>query len=219
MACAESRNCESSLDRERMTSESDKSAMEGKAALRTEYKARLRGLAAKEMLSEKLVSRLESSTLLDSASVMVGFMPIKQEPDILGVMDRWLHNGRRLFLPVFSEADGSYGLAEVGGLDEKWISRGKFGIPEPKSTISGVKSPFHFAMPAIWLVPGLAFTEKGVRLGRGGGYYDRLLKGADGVKVGILFECQLAAAIPALGYDIHMDFLLTEARTIDCATA
>ena len=74
-------------------------------------------------------------------------------------------------------------------------------------------------MPAIWLVPGLAFSEDGARLGRGGGYYDRLLNGADGIKVGLLFECQLAAQIPVMDYDIRMDYLLTEARIINCAKA
>ncbi len=200
-----------------MTGESDKSVVEGKVGLRKTYTARLRGLCQRERLSEALVSRLAESELLAAASIMVGFVPIKQEPDIFGTMGRWLESGRRLFLPVYSEEEKSYRLAEVGGLDERWISRGKFGIPEPVRTIKGVLPPFHFTMPAIWLVPGLAFSEDGARLGRGGGYYDRLLKGADGVKVGLLYECQLAATIPVMDYDIRMDFLLTEARTIECA--
>jgi len=200
-----------------MTSESDKSVVEGKVELRAIYKARLNELCERKRLSEKLVSRLGESELLSAASIMVGFMPIKQEPDIFGTMERWLASGRRLFLPLYSEEDEGYRLAEVGGLDEKWISRGKFGIPEPVRTITGVLPPFHFTMPAIWLVPGLAFSEVGVRLGRGGGYYDRLLKGADGVKIGLLYECQFAAKIPAMDYDIRMDYLLTETRTIDCA--
>ena len=200
-----------------MTSETDKSAVEGKVALRAEMKARLRGLCERERLSAALVSRLAESELLSAASIMVGFVPIKQEPDIFGTMERWLASGRRLFLPVFWEEDGGYRLAEVGGLDERWISRGKFGIPEPVRTITGVLPPFHFTMPAIWLVPGLAFSVDGARLGRGGGYYDRLLKGADGIKVGLLYECQIAADIPVMEYDIRMDYLLTEARTINCA--
>ncbi|MBQ7650049.1 MAG: hypothetical protein IJS15_03770 [Victivallales bacterium] len=46
-----------------------------------------------------------------------------------------------------------------------------------------------------------------------------MLNGADGVKVGLLYECQLAARIPVMDYDIRMDYLLTEARTINCAKA
>ncbi|MBO4345043.1 MAG: 5-formyltetrahydrofolate cyclo-ligase [Victivallales bacterium] len=202
-----------------MASGSDKSVDEGKAALRAEYKERLRGLCGRDRLSAALVSRLAASELLSAASVMVGFMPIRQEPDIFATMESWLSAGRRLFLPAYSAEDCCYRLAEVGGLDESWMSRGKFGIPEPVRTITDAVPPFHFTMPAIWLVPGLAFSEDGARLGRGGGYYDRLLKGADGVKVGLLYECQIAAAIPALDYDIRMDFLLTETRTIDCAKA
>ena len=203
----------------RMTGESDNSAVEVKAAFRAEYNARLRGLCGIERLSAELVSRLAESELLSVASIMIGFMPIRQEPDILGLMEHWLAVGRRLFLPVYSEVERCYRLAEVGGLDDKWISRGKFGILEPVRTIAGVLPPFHFTMPAIWLVPGLAFSEDGARLGRGGGYYDRLLNGADGMKVGLMYECQLAARIPVMDNDIRMDYLLTEARTINCAKA
>ena len=202
-----------------MTRETDRSVEDCKVALRAEMKARMRELSSVDRLSADLVSRLAESDLLSAAFIMIGFMPIRQEPDIFGLMGHWLAAGRRLFLPVFSEEDSGYRLSEVGGLDDKWISRGKFGIPEPVRTITGVLPPFHFTMPAIWLVPGLAFSEDGARLGRGGGYYDRLLNGADGIKVGLLFECQLAAQIPVMDYDIRMDYLLTEARIINCAKA
>ena len=199
-----------------MTSESDIAATAAKAELRAVYSGLLRGLKDRDGLSAALVSRLEASELLAGTMVMVGFMPIRQEPDITGAMGRWLEKGRRLFLPAYSEADGCYRLAEVGGLDEEWISKGKFGILEPVRTISCALPPFDFTMPAIWLVPGVAFSMGGARLGRGGGYYDRLLKGASGTKIALLYECQIADCIPVLEHDIRVDYLLTETRTIRC---
>ena len=84
-----------------MTGESDKSVVEGKDALRALYKARLRGLCQRGQLSDALVSRLAESELLAAASIMVGFMPKRQEPDKFGTMEPWLVSGRRLFLPVY----------------------------------------------------------------------------------------------------------------------
>ncbi len=62
-------------------------------------------------------------------------------------------------------------------------------------------------VPELVLVPGLAFTRDGQRLGRGGGFYDRLLGGrARGAfKVGLGFACQMRASIPREGHDVLLD--------------
>jgi 5-formyltetrahydrofolate cyclo-ligase len=64
--------------------------------------------------------------------------------------------------------------------------------------------------PKIIVIPGLAFTIKGQRLGRGKGYYDRYLSRFDGVKIGIAFDCQIFSEIQTDKYDVEMDYLITE---------
>ena len=67
-------------------------------------------------------------------------------------------------------------------------------------------------MPDFVLVPGLAFSRNGYRLGRGGGFYDRLLAGRarDAVKVGVGFELQLTDDIPRAEHDVILDRVITD---------
>lgn len=200
-----------------MSGKSSAESFGSKAELRTRYKSCLTALEDERGRSVKLLARLESFEVLKRADSLVGFVPIRHEPDVMAFMKGWLENGKRLYLPVFLGAEAGYGLAEVGGLDEKWLTAGKYGIPEPRPTLERILSPFHFAMSVVWLVPGIAFAPDGTRLGRGGGYYDRLLEDAGGIKAGVLFECQLAEKLPSFEHDIRMDYLLTEEKTVNCA--
>lgn len=66
------------------------------------------------------------------------------------------------------------------------------------------------------LVPGVAFDGQGRRLGRGGGYYDATLPAlAEGaLRVGVAFDCQIAAAVPAEPHDAAVDLVATELRLL-----
>ncbi len=83
---------------------------------------------------------------------------------------------------------------------------GRYGILEP------VEGPPLGAIPtaSVVLVPGVAFTRSGARLGQGGGYYDRFLAGFPGVSIGLAYECQVAPALPCLEHDHDIDWVVTE---------
>ena len=70
--------------------------------------------------------------------------------------------------------------------------------------------------PDLILVPALAFDRAGYRLGRGGGYYDRLLSGATGMKTGVGYDCQIFDAIPCEPHDIGVDYVVTETLGVEC---
>ena len=65
-------------------------------------------------------------------------------------------------------------------------------------------------VPDVVLVPGLAFTSSGERLGRGKGYFDRYLANFGGIKIGVALEAQLFKELPLDEYDITMDYVVTE---------
>jgi len=65
------------------------------------------------------------------------------------------------------------------------------------------------------LVPGVAFDLRGRRLGRGRGFYDRLLLETGGVKCGIAFDEQIAGEVPTGKYDLQMNFILTPTRCVE----
>ena len=66
------------------------------------------------------------------------------------------------------------------------------------------------ASPDLILIPGLAFSKNGKRLGRGKGYFDRYLENFKGLRIGIGFECQLFEEVPTDEHDEKLNWLITE---------
>jgi 5-formyltetrahydrofolate cyclo-ligase len=87
-------------------------------------------------------------------------------------------------------------------------ARGPFGLREP---------PSHAPQRAIgeidvFLVPGVAFTKDGRRLGRGGGYYDGTLalRSPTAITIGVAFDCNVVIDLPLEAHDLRVDFVATE---------
>ena len=91
----------------------------------------------------------------------------------------------------------------------KDLVTGHYGLYQPSKDSYTPISP---AEIDLVVVPGVAFTEHGVRLGRGGGYYDTFLKGLprETATVGIAFALQLVAELPQCGHDAPVTKLITE---------
>lgn len=96
--------------------------------------------------------------------------------------------GKRVCLPRV--ADSSLAFHEVRDLPE--LVPGRFGILEPRPDSPQVS----ISQIPLLAVPGLGFTCAGDRLGRGGGYYDRVLAGFAGQSVGLCFACQIEKSLP-----------------------
>jgi 5-formyltetrahydrofolate cyclo-ligase len=92
------------------------------------------------------------------------------------------------------------------------ILSGQFGIREPAPTC--VEIPL--ADLDLVLVPGVAFDASGHRLGRGKGYYDRLLEHFAGKKIGIAFDEQMVGAVPTEKNDGRMDVIVTPTGCVKC---
>ena len=93
---------------------------------------------------------------------------------------------------------------------------GRFGIREPRPDNGPVEPGAAAGEDVVWLVPGLGFDRSGRRLGRGRGYYDRLLRGVRGLTIGVAFDWQIVPEIPAGALDARMDMLVTETALIPC---
>jgi 5-formyltetrahydrofolate cyclo-ligase len=92
------------------------------------------------------------------------------------------------------------------------LTTGAFGIPEPEaSECVGARPRLDCIM-----IPGLAFDRKGHRLGRGAGFYDRWLKGYQGVRIGLSFSVQVCADVPVEPWDELIDVVVTEKEIIQC---
>ena len=154
--------------------------------------------------SEKIRQHLEQQTLWKSARAILFYAPLAEEPDIWALFEDSLAAGKRVFLPRFHEETGHYRAVEIKNAAED-LMVGRFGIREPKAECAEIS----LKQLDLILVPGLGFTLDGRRLGRGKGYYDRLLAEASSVICGVAFDEQIADALPLEAHDKKVDCLVT----------
>ena len=121
---------------------------------------------------------------------------------------RWFHeHGRRIALPWFADREAAmqYRLW-ADPYDEELLSAGPFGMPQPLDNAEPVE-------PALALVPLVAFTADGHRLGQGGGHYDRWHAGRPLIPaVGLAWDCQLVDSLPVEPHDHPLDAVITPTR-------
>ncbi len=156
--------------------------------------------------SQNVISTLEGLPCFKEAKVIMAYWSMDDEVDIREAIIRWSKT-KRIILPV---VDGeSLLLKEFTGLEE--LQPGDlFSIPEPSG--STIEDPEKIE---LIVVPGVAFSRKLQRMGRGKAYYDHLLDSLSAVRVGICFSCQLFDDIPCEAHDLLMDFVVTPNELIN----
>jgi 5-formyltetrahydrofolate cyclo-ligase len=148
--------------------------------------------------------------LVAAPSVMV-YVSCDPEIGTHDLIRRWLADGRRVCVPLFDESTHRYLASELKAFED--LATGKFGILEPPP---GKARPLPIRSVQAFVVPGLAFDPTGNRLGRGRGYYDRILGEARGVKVALAYAFQLVDEVPVRHHDVGVDFLVTETQVVHC---
>jgi len=156
-----------------------------------------------EIWSTQIVKRLQNLDFFKKAKTIGAYIPLPDEVDISPLFERGSFCLEKTFyIPAFDEASGGYRLAEY----TQNINPGKFGIPEPSNPI------FAPTKLDVILVPGIAFDLCGHRMGRGGGFYDRLLPQHRAVCIGVCFDFQCLPVLPTQPHDYPVDLLVTESR-------
>lgn len=169
-----------------------------KAELRNAIRQQHRKLTPQQRreLSVLVVERL--LPLLRDAETILLYHPLPEEVDVSALLSILSGQGRTVLLP---RVTGRTQMVLCRYTSEKDLAPGPFGILEP------VGEPFaDVAAIDVAVVPGMAFTSDGWRLGRGRGYYDRFLAAAPYIyKIGVCFPYQLVSEVPHDEYDIRMD--------------
>lgn len=188
------------------------SAKSAKAALRNEIVARLKAisLAVRTVESDALCHRLEPQ--LRSARAILFFAPLVDELDVWPLLEKLLKTPAICALPAFDDATQFYSARRVKNLETD-IFTGKFGVSEPLLECETIALDRF----DLVLVPGMAFDFNGNRLGRGKGFYDRILATVSGVKCGVAYDFQLAENIPVESHDAKVDFIVTPTRCLKVA--
>ncbi|MDO9415133.1 5-formyltetrahydrofolate cyclo-ligase [Pararhizobium sp.] len=155
--------------------------------------------------SLSMLDHAGEAIVFQPGEVISGFWPIRSEADIRPLMARLQARGARLCLPVV--LDRQTIIFRELTVDTPIVSTG-FGTtgPGPEAAVLD---------PDLLLVPLSAFDAAGNRIGYGAGHYDRAIdrlrqKGRVPRLIGIAFDCQEVASVPAEPHDVALDAILTE---------
>jgi 5-formyltetrahydrofolate cyclo-ligase len=184
------------------------SVAEEKTALRHRLREAIRRLSPREWVegSRRICDRLRNLPVMQESRSILFYRPMPEEPDVWPLALEALGQGREVGLLRYSAAQRLYVPCVIRrGREETDVVMGPFGVGEP-----GPDCP---AMDAkrldLVLVPGIGFSVDGARLGRGKGFYDRVLSGISGFRCGVAFDCQVVAALPVEPHDIYLNGILT----------
>lgn len=153
-------------------------------------------------MSQEIMCRLEEHELFKAAHTVLLYHSLPDEVDTRPTIRRWWRT-KRILLPVVTSAT-ELELRIYNG--PECMKKGAFGIYEPTGKAFEQFGEIEFAV-----IPGIAFDASGNRLGRGRGYYDRLLAAlkSHGVQTaGVCFDFQRLPAVPADEHDMAVDELI-----------
>lgn len=184
---------------------------EQKRVLRQEIALALKSMsfAQREEGSARACALLQAQEVWRRAETVLFFAPLPQEPDIWPLVSQALHEGKQAALPRFLETGQCYQACRITDVAAD-LCQGRFGIREPGQTCAVIP----LDRLDLVLAPGIAFDLHGRRLGRGKGFYDRLLAAARGTLCGVGFDQQIVATVPVEAHDIMLNCILTPTRWV-----
>lgn len=145
--------------------------------------------------SESVWVKVEALPEFRQAHIVALYWSLPDEVHSHAFVEKWCRE-KRILLPVMCDGHDLELREYSPGCR---MNEAEFCVGEPEG------GPVDQQCVGLILVPGLAFDRKNHRLGRGKGYYDRLLSRMHAVKVGVCFDFQLLDEIPVDSYDIAMD--------------
>lgn len=159
--------------------------------------------AERSQAAARVFAILEQTAEFMLAGNILMYHSLPDELSTREFIEKW--SGRKhFFLPRVNGVN-----LDILPYDRQRLALGSFHIEEPtgNETVS---------IDDIELIvtPGVAYDRRGGRLGRGKGYYDRLLAGSRAVKIGVGYDFQLVDEIPQESHDVRMDAIITESGYI-----
>lgn len=181
-----------------MEAESEKTRLRRKLVTARETKP-----ATEKRLHSELICAAVLAISPSPASIFI-YVSLPEEVGTRTLIDAFVARGATVAVPRIV-AGGEMRAVRFPGWEE--MVAGPLGIPAPRSEL-GVSGPIEIAV-----VPGLGFTRSGARIGYGAGYYDRWFAAHPQTRrIGVAFECQIAANLPQEPHDIRMHRVITECR-------
>lgn len=159
--------------------------------------------AERNEAADRLFARLEQLAAFMLADNILVYHSLPDELPTHAFINKW-SSRKRFFLPRVNGVN-----LEILPYDRSRMHLGAFRIEEPDgddlTNIDDIE---------LIVVPGIAYDQAGHRIGRGKGYYDRMLSGSKALKIGIAYDFQLVDEFDSEPTDVDMDIILTDQRCI-----
>jgi len=183
-----------------------------KKALRSLLKNRIQRLSTAKKLEESLsiTNTLFSLPQWEKSTTVLIFYSMEEEVRTQGIITRAGNAGKKIAFPRMQGKDIVFHYVSKNSEDS--LKMHPYGVREPEATspecIPSQKNT------ALLITPGLGFTPKGLRLGRGKGFYDRYISQYRDFLdiVGIAFNCQIVNTIPVEPHDQPIPIILTPSK-------
>lgn len=157
----------------------------------------------KRSAAEEVFERLENTAAFIMADKILMYHSLPDELFTHAFLGKWAGK-KRFYLPRVNGVN-----LEILPYDETRLELGSFHIEEP--TGNETVNPEDIE---LMVIPAVAYDRRGNRLGRGKGFYDRLLKNSKATKVGVGYEFQLVDEVPTEPHDVAVDIIITQNSTI-----
>lgn len=180
-----------------------------KAALRKVVRQALREADSVDMVrwSDQITGRLVALTEYRQAQAVMVYLSFRTEYQTAALIEHALGAGKAVCAPKVNWRTGRMAPVVLRGSDDYELDDHR--IKEPRSD-----ERFPLAEVGMVVVPGLAFDGRGRRLGRGGGFYDKLLSRTDvqAIKLAAAFDLQIVSRVPVDPHDQPVDAILTPSK-------
>ncbi len=194
-----------------------KTVEEQKSFLRKRAKAALKeycsDLPLMEQIAKSVVTSVTNSDEYKNATMILGFMPMNDEVDIVPLMKQALKDKKKVAVPKMAKSGNDMDFYLIDDFDGDFTSDNKYNIREPSENCTKL-SPDQIPSDALIFVPGLVFNLEGARLGRGKGYYDKYLSRVPDcdkrIVCGVCFTICVTKAVPVEKNDVRVNYLLNE---------
>ena len=183
-----------------------------KARLRALLRRRRKGLGtvAQEAAAQAIADHIEQLPVWSGARHIALYFAADGEIDTAALGARGRATGKQLYLPVIRDDDSLEFARWDNGIA---LHPNRYGIPEPPAACARCET----RDLDIIFMPLVGWDRRGGRLGMGGGFYDRSLRGREGaVLVGLAHSCQEVEEVPLDPWDARLDYIATEAALHKC---
>lgn len=159
--------------------------------------------AERRSAAEAVFSLLERTAAFMMADNILLYHSLPDELSTHSFIDKW-HSRKRFYLPRVNGLN-----LEILPYSKSRLHLGAFNIEEPDGEDTTDMSQIDMVV-----VPAVAYDRRGNRVGRGKGYYDRLLNNTRAIKIGVAYDFQLVDEIDTDSHDVAVDYVITESGII-----